>query len=412
MGRSLRLNLQAKRRTWEYINYTVLFAFGLALWGIACQIMIGWNTVDSYCTTLLAFSYQKYGFVRRGLLGSIYQLFCSWFPGLLNDKGAFGFMCGMTILYWGALVLFCKQAVNRTVERKNQRCLFFFLLFFMEFLIPTAFFAGGAFGRADLCQMVICLLQIYLIIERRMEWLTIPLTSVNVLFHEGYLCMTFAAVLIILIYRLAKDEGAKRKYLWLLIGNIIAMAIPAVISVACSRNGTIEEYEQAYAVAESLNSSGAVHYNLLSTMCGYEQNVILTDDSIFKSRELLETPVFLVIFLPVLIAYGKFIVGLFRHLQGKKKGVYLWLLLLGPALISVEFIVFCDFGRYVCWLCFYYFASFISLYSMGDEALALTVTQMLDGKKRYIFLINMIYQPLLTTSYCAVSSLLLTIFKA
>ena len=180
--------------------------FLLLIYGVVCQLHIGWYKADSYVTSLLAFSYLKHGFVRRGLVGTLFDLLCRLIPSLMSYRGAVWFMWGVNMIYFTSLLTFVKRLLKKIGEREEYRGAFFFALVCFAFLIPSACVKNGALGRADLLQIVLCLLQIWLLIEMKHEWLTVPLTAVNVMFHEGYVLMTFCAVLIVIIYRALNTE--------------------------------------------------------------------------------------------------------------------------------------------------------------------------------------------------------------
>ncbi len=126
---------------------------------------------------------------------------------------------------------------------------------------------------------------------------------------------------------------------------------------------------------------------------------------IFTNMQLKELPIFLVLFIPVLLIIVKFIYKYVKESK-KKKALYISLLLIGPILISVEFIMFCDFGRYLWWLYFYYGVVFLMLMSNDDQLIYITMNQLVPNNNITIVIaivISLIYQPIPVTYFSIVS---------
>ena len=174
------------------------------------------------------------------------------------------------------------------------------------------------------------------------------------------------------------------------------------------RNGTAAEYEAALARARSLQIDGAVHYNLVSMMAGYTpQGGSISDDARILEMELIELPIFLVCFLPALFVFGKGIFQLFRQAKGQRVGLHITAVLLGPALIGIQYAKYCDFGRYIMWLVFYFFIMFTVFAVMGDEGAGKslgTAYGYSNVKAILVILLMMIYQPLPTCRFSHLSS--------
>jgi len=382
----------------------------ITLFGILYQLSIGWYLPYGYVTTLLSFSYLKNGFCRRGLIGTIFDLVSRVFPSIYCYKGAYWFMFGMTVCFLASLLAFTVWALRKIKDSRVYNGAVFFSLVCFTFLIPTTFYNDGAFGRADLMQMILCLLQVYLLVEMKHEWLTVPLTAVNTLFHEGYVLMTFCTVLIVLIYREVNPDGKKKNY-WIILGaNLIICAVVAVLSLKAGSAGNDETYFAAFENAKSLNKSGYVHRNLLAMMVGYyPDSSYLTDDSIYVIEGIKEIPFFIATFIPVFMLFGRGVFHMFKAAKGKKIGLYIAAILLGPALIGVEYAKYCDYGRYIFWLAFYYFVMQLSFAAMDDGAAkeALGSAFAFSNTSMIIILIGMmIYEPLPSCSFTNISSIL------
>ena len=394
-------------------DYRFLFLafFLLLLYGASLQLVLGWYKADSYVSTLLAFSYLKNGFIRRGLAGTLYDLVCRTIPIAYSYRGAVWFMWGINVLYFISLLAFVKWALDKIEEKEVYKGAYFFALLCFTFMIPTVCVRIGALGRADVLQIVLCLFQIYLLIEMRWEWLTIPLTAVNVMFHEGYVLMTFCAVLIVLLFRAINTEEKRKKYCLLLVLNVIVLLASTLLSLlGRMRAGTAEEYATALNTAASINSEGAVHWNLLSMMADFcPENAPIIDDARFVANGRKELPIFLVCFIPAFCIFLKPMVNLFRQDAGKKRLTHITAVLLGPMLIGVEYIKYCDYGRYIFWLVFYFFVVFLSFATMNDEGAKKALGKSYiytNVKALFILALMMVYQPLPTCSFTLISRMI------
>ena len=95
-----------------------LVAFALfALFGTLIQLCFGWYGTSNYVSTLLAFSYFKQGFMRRGLVGTLFDLLCRLVPAAQSYRGAFWFMWGMNAAYFFSLLAFLRWIPDRGQSR-------------------------------------------------------------------------------------------------------------------------------------------------------------------------------------------------------------------------------------------------------------------------------------------------------
>lgn len=395
-----------KNRKKDFRLFLLAFLLFVA-YGLFFQFRKGWYTADSYVTSLLSMSYLKDGFFRRGLVGTLYDLVCRVIPSAFGYKGAVWFMWSMDLLYFAALLVFVKWLFGKIEDDMVYKGAYFFSMICFAFLVPTVCYCSGALGRADILQMVICLIQIWLLIEQKAEWMTVPLTAVNVLFHEGYVLMTFCTVLIVLFYRVLYSGRKRGKYVLLSGLNIVICGVVALLSVKVSLEGNAENFARVYDVAESLNSRGQVHYNLIYMMTAYmPENAPLINDADFIHTNLRELPVFLVCFIPALIVWFRGAFHMFKQAGREKIGAHITALLLGPALIGVEYAKYCDYGRYIFWLVFYFFTMFLSLAVMGDKGARGALEKAYGFKNTVavlVIILMMPYQPIPTCYFTKIS---------
>ena len=383
----------ACRRT-DVILFAALFIVTLAFSLVCHSVFYGWEGLGSYSTSLYAFSYSDLGFCSRTLTGSIYRLFCGIFPGLYGWKPLFYIILAKALLFDVCLFFFFLYLQKKAGTAYKPT--FIITAFTMFFLVPSLT-ACENLGKPDIIQMMIVMLQVYLILEHKVEWSIPVLSFVNVCIHEGFFCMNANVVIsILLLYACSRDEN-KRKYWLLFAANFAVMAVFSVYFVFNAPSATKEVYDKLYAIAADLNKSGAVHANLIlqrvklsAAQAGATTGLV--SDSVFKVGEMRRLPFILILFSPYIIYLVREIVNLIR--KSERKFFYLLYFLSGVALILVEFYLFCDFGRYFVWLIFF-FGITIPVALRKEKG----YTSVLEGKKVWLLLLLGAYSTILIPLY-------------
>ena len=173
--------------------------------------------------------------------------------------------------------------------------------------------------------------------------------------------------------------------------------------------GTVECYNEAYELAKTLQKDGTIHYNLLYMMSGYQPDQApVINDAGFVEENMKELPVFLVVFIPAFYIFGRAIVNMFKGIEKNHLGIHITAVILGPALIAVEYMKYCDYGRYIWWLVFYFFTTFLSFIVLEDKgannAISKTFGSYSNIKGVLVTALMMIYQPLPTCSFTDISN--------
>ena len=92
--------------------------------------------------TMMAFSY-KYGFISRGLIGTIYQGLNKILPvNMMTYKACVGYTLIVTLLFYGIVLcffVFCLKKAN--IEYLNVMC--DIMLFFTIFTVPDVYKRQG-----------------------------------------------------------------------------------------------------------------------------------------------------------------------------------------------------------------------------------------------------------------------------
>lgn len=327
--------------------------FFAILYAIIFRLSSGFFNVDNYSTTSYAFSYLTYGISSRMLLGTIYDVICKVCPPFLSWWGCFIFMMFIAILFIFILIKFVLFALDKTqIGSKARKAFLCFSTLCLMWLIPS-YLAGQNFGKTDTFIFIVNILQVYLILKGKCEWAVPLLSLLGVCTHEGYLCMTACVSIALLLYKAVTNE--RKLYYWSLFAlNLVAICAPAVYFVFFKTKGDEEQWLSAFALAKSLNKEGSVHIGYVSQRLNYSPEFTkgTSNDANLKAKQIKQIPFFLLLIIPTLRRFFKTIKESFTI---KRKGLLWAMLLIAPALIFVEFYIFCDFGRYVTWLIFYYF---------------------------------------------------------
>ena len=155
--------------------------------------------VNSYNSSIFALSY-KYGFISRGLSGTIFRLVNKVLPfDIMSYNGVLRYSQVVTALFMILVWLFCFYIIYKSNEN-NYRHIQIVSVLLVVFSIP--FFSNSFnFGRVDIYLVATAVLCVLILLWRKMEWLIVPLSCFAVMFHQAYVFMFFNVTLVILIYR-------------------------------------------------------------------------------------------------------------------------------------------------------------------------------------------------------------------
>lgn len=361
------------------------------VWGLLFTMLT--RIVSTYSTTSYAFSYQIDGFGSRMLLGSIYRALCDVFPSLYSPDGCFWFMLVLALISAVMLTWFGVY-LSRKVKNRN----FDYFLAIGIFIVNVSFLGGENLGKTDSFLFIINILQLLLLLKGKGEWL-IPLMSIlGVMTHEGYLCMTAPISICLLLYKAINCREKRGYYILLSVANIFAIVLPAVYFVFLKTPGTQEMWNVAYERAAQLNEHGWVHQTYVDQRVGFAGSQV-ANDSIYKERAIKQLPIFLITFIPILYPFLK--MGIKGIKTKKTRATSLYCVLITFVLILVEFIVFCDFGRYFVWLifCFTLIFGYIAVNNQKFKEILIDAYDLNKVNKIGIVLFMLLFTPFMSSSY-------------
>ena len=140
--------------------------------------------LSSFNVTLYAFNYS-YGFMSRGLIGTIWQGIDYILPGSqMTYDALFTFSLIISIIYVLVLFVFYMVIISKTKEQ-NIDNIRYLIIFLSIFAIPI-FATRSNFGRIDLLLFIIVFICLISIITEKAEWICIPLVAVAECIHQGF----------------------------------------------------------------------------------------------------------------------------------------------------------------------------------------------------------------------------------
>lgn len=150
---------------------------------------IGW------CITPYALTY-KYGFISRGLVGSIIRIFV---PNL-TLKAIYLIIALNTLVLCAVTVMFVGMVRKYVVANSDIAMQYMALMFVVNPGSVAFLFYWGNYGRFDLFMIIILLIAAMLMMKNKCLWI-IPIISVGgILVHQAYVFMYFPAIIVLLLY--------------------------------------------------------------------------------------------------------------------------------------------------------------------------------------------------------------------
>lgn len=348
-------------------NY-IRFLPALAAFALVCFMRHFKFTMSTYNTTFLALNYD-YGFIPRGLVGTLFQWTVDTWDKIGWDYiGAFNFSGFFTLVYFILLFLFYKICLVRCPE-DSKRNLKHLLVFLSIFAFPM-YTTSVNYGCLDLYLNIVLILCLILLVWGRMEWLIVPLGIVGMCINHDFLFTHAMLIGVLLIYKLLNqpEKGQKAKYAAILLLFLVS-------SLSLFSHFENYSYENPREIASEIkNSAKALSETEKSYGKTYLKEEILDEDLKFSEERLEQNednlqdlPVFILLFSPYLITMLYLFLRMFTEtgITQTKRISYL-LLLFGSVCILPMLMHNVYYGRYMFQLVFYYVALFIVLLALDD----------------------------------------------
>ena len=354
-----------------------------------------------YNSTILAFSY-KYGFISRGLAGTIYQWIDSILPvNMIDYDMVLRFTLIVTLAFYVLFFAFCYQCMKRCQEKYLGR--FQYLILFYAVFVVSMFAYKRNFGRLDLYLMALTVIGTMCLIAKKAEWLIVPLSMISVMYHQGYVFMFYNILLALLVYRLLSEKKKKTRiyYGGILLVSLIGCSTLFLWFEFFSHTDGARYVDEIIANAKAMTKpfNGMTYHD---TLIDHEILGIDLSDVEYPYRVMnwIEIPFFVAIISPYIVLVVKLFRRILARAQGKADRLKYGFLAVAAGTLLPLFLMKCDYARWVFALISYYCMIFLALVAMGDRIVAEELTGIFtEIKEKYPFAILLLLLPALLTPF-------------
>lgn len=341
----------------------VIFIFAMAIFAAICFVNYFDYSINPQDTTVFAFSY-KYGFISRGLMGTIWLILDKILPiNLMDFTSIYTFTKVITVIWYVVLLWFYYICLQKC-EEKNERNLKYLICFLSVFAFP--FFATVQnFGRLDEYLMILTVVACALIVIEKHEWLVVPIVTICVIMHHGYVFMYLNIILVLFFYKILMNEENRRKYIILFTFCFIIPSVFFLYFEFFSHPQGEGIYEEIVTLSKMLSKSGT---EFSESMVNHEilGLDVYDDEKIFHTINAIESPIALFFYFPYLIIGISFFVRLFKGKSVEEKWAY-FAVAMGAVTLVPQIVLKVDFGRYMFAGFFYYIAIVMCLVALKDK---------------------------------------------
>ncbi len=351
--------------------------------------------VNSYNSSIFALSY-KYGFISRGLSGTIFRLVNKVLPfDIMSYNGVLRYSQVVTALFMILVWLFCFYIIYKSNEN-NYRHIQIVSVLLVVFSIP--FFSNSFnFGRVDIYLVATAVLCVLILLWRKMEWLIVPLSCFAVMFHQAYVFMFFNVTLVILIYRfIESDKKGRIKYLVLFILSFVGASALFLYLNFFAHTTDISIYNNVVEDAVTLSKEDEGYHKALlqHEVLGIDPT---TSEWEHHLKNFIEFPIFALIMLPYIILVVRVFVNTIKNAPQKIDKFKYVVLAIGVLTILPNLILKVDYGRWMFSIIVYYILIFAFLIATRDKQFTIALNGEIDRIKAKPFVLIFYVLPLMVT---------------
>ena len=351
--------------------------------------------VNSYNSSIFALSY-KYGFISRGLSGTIFRLVNKVLPfDIMSYNGVLRYSQAVTALFMILVWLFCFYIIYKSNEN-NYRHIQIVSVLLVVFSIP--FFSNSFnFGRVDIYLVATAVLSVLILLWRKMEWLIVPLSCFAVMFHQAYVFMFFNVTLVILIYRfIESDKKGRVKYLVLFVLSFVGASALFLYLNFFAHTTDISIYNNVVEDAVTLSKEDEGYHKALlqHEVLGIDPT---TSEWEHHLKNFIEFPIFALIMLPYIILVVRVFVSTIKNAPQKIDKYKYVVLAIGVLTILPNLILKVDYGRWMFSIIVYYILIFAFLIAAGDKQFTLALDGEINRIKAKPFVLIFYVLPLMVT---------------
>lgn len=331
--------------------------------------------INEINATMLAFSY-KYGFISRGLVGTVFQFLNSALPfDILDYEGVMLFTQLITVGFFVILFLFflsCLLKSKSTISEEIK----YAIMFFTIYAIPM-FVTVDNFGRLDIYCVMLSLLCAILLIWEKAEWLVIVLSGISVMIHQGNVFMYMNIVLVLLMYKAFTDDKRRsRKYGILFLLTFTVVSVLFLYFEFFSHFNGQNIYTDILQTATALCENGEYHVDVI------DHEILGVDlgprEAFYRKVAFAQLPFYIILSLPFILISISFFRNIIKSQESKIQKFKYIIVAFGALTIIPNFILKCDYGRWIFAVICYYCVTILSLLAMKDEIVERELKKTID----------------------------------
>lgn len=377
----------------------VIFIFVMLVFAAVYSMKEYEHIFSGYNTTLFAFSYQ-YGFISRGLLGTIWQGLDALLPwNLMSYKAIYLFSGLMNIIYIFLLITVCVLCI-RKADVKQKRTMYY-MSFFLGIVCFPVYWTDENYGRLDVYLMILTLLSMILIIKEKWEWMVIPFCIIATMLHQGFVFTSVNIILVLFWYKAFMRPEQRKKYIMLFTLTFLSVSVLFVYFEFLSHVGGQEVANDIMEKAKAISIDGQ-SYN--TSLINHEilGKGVFMDEWWFHKYNYEATIFFIIFFIPFILMGVRFLKGLVK--DAKNKWPYL-LIALGASTLVPQIVLKVDYGRYSYYAFFYYIMAVMACLAMKDEHVVFELANTKERLRRHmispelLLLYIMLFMPFLDVLY-------------
>jgi hypothetical protein len=325
-------------------------------------------------TTALALSY-RYGLIPRGLVGTGVSVLAHLGIHLYSYRGALMLSAAVTLCFFVVLFTFYYVCLKHC-SKENLPYAQIGILFLSVFIFPE-YATVNNFGRLDEYLMILTLSCLILLVEKKAQWLVVPLCLAAGLVHIGFVFTNLSVVLVILWVRMWEEQGKMRRYYGILLAVVLCLEAGLFLYFEVLRQPiSMDAYQQIVDKANGLSEKGAIEkdaYSLLkSELLGED---VFADEWVWHTKNYAETPIFLLLFLLYIIIFVFFFRRLFHKAANAIERWKYAAVALGIATILPELVLKVDYGRWMFCIIAYYCLVILCLLANDDRKITETLRE-------------------------------------
>lgn len=346
-------------------NKLLHLTFGFMFVVISSYILHSQAYVKEINSTAMAFSYE-YGFISRGLVGTMYQLLDKVVPvNMMTPDALYVFIHVVTFIFIIGLFMFFVYILHKC-NAQSKQLVIHLSIGFAIWTVPT-FVSIDGFGRLDIYLLSLSLIMTCLIISQKYEWLVPILSAISILIHQGNVFMFMNIPLVLLIYRaLSEKRKSKQKhYITLFLSTFAVVSVLFLYFEFFSHTAGQAAYEAIIEKAKNLSFFNGYHEGLvLKEILGTS---VAESEVKFKIINIIQLPFFVIIMLPQIITVCKTYKNAIKQSITRLDKFKYICIFTGSITVVPELLLKCDYGRYMFFILTYYAVMFLSMIAMNDK---------------------------------------------